>query len=45
VTRIILTMPPELIKLLKACVPPGQSRSEWIREAIRQRILRDGGVR
>jgi len=40
--RLPVPMPPALIKLIDACVPPGQSRAEWIREALRQRISRDG---
>lgn len=41
-TRLLITLPAELIRLIGGCVPAGQSRAEWIREAIRQRILRDG---
>lgn len=40
--RLPVPMPPALIKLIDACVPAGQSRAEWIRECIRQRISRDG---
>jgi metal-responsive CopG/Arc/MetJ family transcriptional regulator len=40
--RLPLPIHPALLKQIAACVPLGQSRSEWMREAIRQRILRDG---
>lgn len=43
--RLPVPMPPELIRLIDGCVPAGQSRAEWIRESIRQRIVRDGPAR
>lgn len=41
--RLILTLPTSLVLLLDdpAIRPDGQSRSEYIREAIRQRLARE----
>lgn len=36
--RILLTLSPNLLRLIDQVKPPGQSRAEWIREAIRQRV-------
>jgi metal-responsive CopG/Arc/MetJ family transcriptional regulator len=38
--RIIPPIPVELLQELDSYRPDGQSRAEWIREAIRQRITR-----
>lgn len=43
--RLPLPVPRELLRLLAGYVPAGQSRAEWIREAIRQRMLREGPPR
>lgn len=40
--RIIIPMPAELLRLLDGLKPEAQSRAEWIREAIRRRIVQDG---
>lgn len=39
--RLLIPFPPALLKLMGACIPAGQSRAEWIRECIRQRISRE----
>lgn len=39
--RIILPIPPELLTVIDTAKPPIQSRAEWIREAIRRRILQE----
>lgn len=39
--RLPLPVPRALLRMLAGYVPAGQSRAEWIREAIRQRIMRE----
>lgn len=46
--RLILTIPDTLLEQMEAVLPAGQSRAEWIREAIRMRLWRlsaAGGAR
>lgn len=43
--RIILHMPVALLQLMEAFIPVGQSRAEWIREAVRERISRENQTR
>ena len=37
-TRIMIQLDATLLRQLDQTKPPAQSRSEWIREAIRQRL-------
>lgn len=40
-TRIIIPMPTPLLAHLDRRIPAGQSRAEWIREAVRRRLKQD----
>ena len=40
-TRILLSLPSGLLHLVMQALPAGQTRAEWIRQAIRERLQRE----